>query len=335
MDYVRYWADRSQVRKGLIVKWIGLGSSKFYDWQQRYGKATEHNARIPRDHWLETWEREAIIQGFHEHPDDGYRRITYLLMDADIVAVSPSTTCRVLKSAGLLRRWNTTSNRKGTGFHQPEKPHQHWHIDISYINICGTFYYLCSVLDGASRYLVHWELRESMREADVEIVLQRAREEFPSVTPRIISDNGPQFIAKDFKQFIRVSGMSHVRTSPYYPQRNGKLERRWHQTLKQTCIRANVPLSLEDARKQVSDFVREYNENRLHSAIGYVTPLDKLLGRDAEIHAERDRKLDGARQARAARRQATRTTEQTTGEAARQEVQEGANEHLLACVDAK
>ena len=63
MDYVRYWADRSEVGKGQIVKWIGLSSSKFYDWQRRYGKASEHNARIPRDHWLEDWERQAIIQG--------------------------------------------------------------------------------------------------------------------------------------------------------------------------------------------------------------------------------------------------------------------------------
>ena len=240
----------------------------------------------------------------------------------------------MLKGAGLLQRWNATQSRKGTGFHQPEKPHQHWHIDISYINICGTFYYLCSLLDGASRYLVHWELRESMREADVEVVLQRAREKFPLETPRIISDNGPQFIAKDFKEFIRVTGMSHVRTSPYYPQSNGKLER-WHKTLKQTCIRPNVPLSLDDARRQVSEFVTEYNERRLHSAIGYVTPLDKLLGRDIEIFEQRDQKLDEARQRRAVRRQAARLAEQRTGEEARQEVQEGANEHLLVCVNAK
>ena len=122
-----------------------------------------------------------------------------------------------------------------------------WHIDISYINICGTFYYLCSVLDGYSRYLVHWELREAMTEKDVEIILQRGREKFPQATPRIISDNGPQFIAKDFKEFIRVAGMTHVRTSPYYPQSNGKLER-WHKSIKYECIRPKVPLTLEEAR---------------------------------------------------------------------------------------
>jgi hypothetical protein len=157
-------------------------------------------------------------------------------------------------------------------------------------------------LDGASRYVVHWELRESMREADVEIVLQRAREKFPHATPRIITDNGPQFIARDFHEFIRLSGMTHVRTSPYYPQSNGKIER-WHGTLKADCIRPHVPLSLEEARHLVENFVAHYNHVRLHSAIGYVTPADKLAGRDAEIFTERDRKLEAARERRRRARQ--------------------------------
>ena len=118
---------------------------------------------------------------------------------------------------------------------QPLALHEHWHVDISYLNIKGTFYYLCSDLDGYSRYIVHHEIRESMRETDVEMVLQRAKEKYPLARPRIISDNGPQFMAKDFKEFIRVSGMTHVRTSPYYPLSNGKLER-WHKTLKGECV---------------------------------------------------------------------------------------------------
>jgi transposase InsO family protein len=94
------------------------------------------------------------------------------------------------------------------------------------------------------RFLVHWDLRESMRETDVEVILQRAKEKYLEAKPRIISDNGPQFIARDFKEFIRISGMTHVRTSPYYPQSNGKIER-WHKSLKGECIRPGTPLSLE------------------------------------------------------------------------------------------
>jgi transposase InsO family protein len=225
-----------------------------------------------------------------------------MMMDQDIVACSPATVYRVLKEHGCFERWNTRESRKNKGFEQPLAPHDHWHCDISYINVCGTFYYLVSVLDGCSRYLVHWELRESMTEHDVEMVLQRARERFPEATPRIITDNGPQFIAKDFKEFIRISGMTHVRTSAYYPQSNGKIER-WHKTLKQDCIRPNVPMSIEEARKLVEKFVDEYNHQRLHSALGYVTPDDKLHGRDRMIFAQRDRKLAVARERRARNRQ--------------------------------
>ena len=188
------------------------------------------------------------------------------------------------------------------GHRVPPCPHGHWHIDVSYINICGTFYFLCSVLDGYSRYLVHWEIRETMKESEVETIIQRAREQFPGERPRIISDNGPQFIAKDFKEFIRMAGMTHVRTSPYYPQSNGKLER-FHKTIKGECIRVLVPLSLDDARRIVADYVVHYNETRLHSAIGYVTPKDKLLGNDEAIFAQRDRKLADARERRKQMRQ--------------------------------
>jgi putative transposase len=227
-----------------------------------------------------------------------------MMMDADIVAVSPSSVYRVLTNAGLLNQWNRKDSKKGTGFVQPLKAHEHWHIDISYINICGTFYYLCSMLDGFSRYIVHWEIREAMKESDVEIILQRAREKFPDAKPRIISDNGPQFIAKDFKEFIRISGMTHVKTSPYYPQSNGKLER-YHRTIKGTCIRVNTPLSLADAQRLATDFVDHYNNTRLHSAIGYITPKDKLAGRAEIILAERESKLAAAREARKAQRKAS------------------------------
>jgi len=227
-----------------------------------------------------------------------------MMMDDDIVAVSPSSVYRVLSGVGLLSCWNRKPSKKGTGFHQPLKAHEHWHIDISYINICGTFYYLCSILDGFSRYIIHWEIREQMTEADVEIILQRGREKFPDAKPRIISDNGPQFISKDFKDFIRICGMTHVRTSPYYPQSNGKLER-YHKTIKGTCIRVRTPLSLEDAREIVVDFVDHYNTRRLHSAVGYITPKDKLEGRAETIQAGRDAKLAAAREARKAQRKAS------------------------------
>jgi len=305
IDFVATWSAETELPATRLLGWLGLSPSKYFDWKRRYGQANEHNAQVPRDHWLEAWERAAIVAFARAHPRDGYRRLTFMMLDEDVVAVSPASVYRVLAHAGLLQPWNTTPSAKGTGFVQPVAPHEHWHTDVSYLNICGTFYYLCSVLDGCSRATLHWEIRESMTEREVELVLQKAKEKYPDAKPRVISDNGPQFVAREFKQFIRISGMAHVRTSPYYPQSNGKIER-WHGSLKAEAVRPKTPLSVEDARRVVGDFVEQYNTRRLHSAIGYVTPHDRLAGRHTQIWEERDRKLEAARARRAARREEAR-----------------------------
>jgi putative transposase len=300
VDFVRRWSEKTEISAGRFVEWLGITSSKFYSWRERYGQANEHNGWVPRDFWLEEWEKQAIIAFHLKHPLEGYRRLTFMMLDADIVAVSPSSVWRVLSQAGLLSKWKGQPSKKGTGFEQPLAAHQHWHIDISYLNISGTFYYLGRMLDGYSRYIVHWDLRERMTEADIEIILQRAKEQYPEAQPRIISDNGPQFIAKDFKEFIRISGMTHVRTSPFYPQSNGKIER-WHKSLKSECIRPRTPLSLEDAWHLVEGYVEHHNDVRLNSATGYITPKDMLAGRQLEIDAERNQKLQRAREQRRVR----------------------------------
>jgi len=257
VDYVHHWKGRAEIPAKQILHWMGVPEGTFYKWRGRYGKANEHNGWIPRDHWLEDWEKQAILRFHFDHPLEGYRRLTYMMLDANVVAVSASSVDRVL--------------------------------------------------DGYSRYIVHWEIRARMTEQDVETVIQRAREKHPGVKPRIISDNGPQFVAKEFKQYIRICGMTHVRTAPYYPQSNGKLER-YHRTIKADCIRPGTPLSLEDARRLVGHFVEHYNDVRLHSALGYIAPKDKLFGREEEIFAERDRKLEEAREQRRRSRQQQRAT---------------------------
>jgi transposase InsO family protein len=306
VDFVQAWSDKTEQPAEKFVGWLGIARGKFFDWKKRYGKANEHNALVPRDFWIEDWERKAIVD-FHDiNPLEGYRRLTFMMLDQNVAAVSPATTYRVLKAAGRLDRWNRSPSKKGTGFVQPLKAHDHWHVDISYINVAGTFFYLCSVLDGYSRMIVHWDIRSAMTELDVECIVQRAREKYPDARPRIISDNGPQFIAKDFKEFIRITGMTHVRTSRNYPQSNGKLER-WHKTLKSDAIRVKRIEDLEEARRVIGAFVEHYNSTRLHSAIGYVAPADCLAGRSKEIWAARDLKLEAAREQRRKRRQAARS----------------------------
>jgi putative transposase len=301
VDFVNRLSDFTEIPAKRFIGWMGIARGKFFDWKTRYGKVNEHNARVPRDHWIDEEERAVIIDYHGKHPLEGYRRLAFMMLDADVVAVSPSTVYRVLRQAGLLDRWNRKTSLKGTGFHQPTRIHEHWHIDIAYLNVGGTFYYLAMILDGFSRMIVHWEIRESMTEQEIECVLERARERFPNARPRIISDNGPQFISRDFKAYIRLAGMTHVRTSPYYPQSNGKLER-LNKTIKSEAIRVNNPASLDEARRVVERFVGYYNTVRLHSAIGFITPADHAAGRGPEIWAARDAKLEAARERRRQRR---------------------------------
>lgn len=295
--FVGHYVARTGLAAGRLLGWIGIGRDRYADWQRRTGQANDHTTHVPREHGLEPWEQEAIRTFFLAHPQEGYRRLTWMMVDQDVVSTSPSSVYRVLKNAGLLDMRRAVSSKKGQGFEQPLKPHEHWHSDVSYLNVGGTFYYFIGVIDGASRYLVHWEIREAMTTRDIQIVLQRAHEKYPQARPRIISDNGPQYLAREFKEFIRQHGMTHVRTSPYYPQSNGKIER-FHGSLKRECIRPKTPVSLEDARAVVGHYVENYNGHRLHGAIGYVTPCDRLEGRSEAIWAERKRKLRDARQRR-------------------------------------
>lgn len=278
---------------------LDIAKPRFFDWKRRFGDANRHNGLVPKSSWILPSEREAILKFFAANPMNGCKRLSYMMIDEDIAYVSHNTVYRVLQGAGLLDRKTDTSSLKGKGFDQPTRPHEQWHIDVSYINVGGTFYYLCSVLDGFSRFIVHWEIRASMTQADCQMILQRARELAGAPYARLISDNGPQFKAKQFKSFIKMCGMDQTFTSPYYPQSNGKIER-WHRELKSNCIRVRQPQSFEEAKRFVGEFIEAYNYGRLHSAIGYVTPYDKLLGIDEELQIERRKKLTQARERRQA-----------------------------------
>lgn len=302
LDFLGRYRALTGIAQARLLAWLGLSPRKFNRWKDRYGKASEHNAMIPRDHWIEPQERTAIEEFARQYPLEGYRRLTFMMLDRAVAAVSPATTYRVLKAAGIIGVRHAPASTKGKGFVQPLQPHAHWHVDFSYLNIGGTFYYLCSVLDGCSRSILAWDIRPQMKEADAEIVIQRAREAFPQARPRIITDNGPQFVARDFKEFIRLWQTTHVFCSPHYPQSNGKLER-YHRTLKEQAIRPKTPLCLEDAKRIVADFIDHYNHTRLHAAIGYIAPNDRLAGRHQTIFAARDKKLEAARETRKIKRQ--------------------------------
>lgn len=288
--------QKSDLRLGQLLRWLGVASSTYYHWlEDTHG---ERGARkLPKAHWLLDEERRAIIAYAKDHPCENHRQLTYRMIDENIVAVSPSTTYRVLKSSGHFNRWVITPEPHKKGFDQPTRVHEHWHIDIKYVRIDLCYFYLISILDGYSRYIVHFELRERMTALDVEITLARALEAFPGANPRLITDNGSPFIARDFHDYLRWVKLDHVRTRVHHPQSNGKLER-WHRSLEEECLRQKALLGLDDARRIIGEYVTYYNTQRLHSALFYLTPEDFLTGRVTSRLNERNDKLHKAKEHR-------------------------------------
>lgn len=300
MNYCTHIAAESQLNTGVLIEKLGISRSKFFDWRQRLGIANNHNGAIPKAHWTTPEETQAVINYARKHMSgnafylkDGYRRIAYMGLDEDIFALSPTTVYRILKKAGLLNKWHNRSSHKGQGYIQPKKPHQEWHTDIKYVNYHGAFLFFIGVMDGYSRYILHHELRAQMTELDIEITVQRAHEKYPDAKPKLISDNGSQFIANEFKSYLKEIGLRHVKISPSYPQSNGKIER-FHRTLEEECLRIKSLINMDDAEKQIAAYVDHYNEHRLHSALSYLRPVDYFKGNVDELLGIRQAKLDAA-----------------------------------------
>jgi len=255
--------------------------------------------RTPPCIWLTDEEKLDIIAYSRDHPGEGYKRLTFMMIDENVAFASPSTVYRVLKKENLLNRFNNVKKTasKGSGFQQPDGVNQHWHTDIKYVKFHYSFLFLITVIDGFSRYIVHHELFLSMNTGDVIMTIQRALEKHPGIAPRVITDNGSQFVSKEFGEYLRMVGMKQIRTSVVYPQSNGKIER-YHRSINQECLQVNSLLDYEDAKRQVAEYVEYYNCERLHSALHYLPPEDYLLGRIDERIAERKNKLFEAQQRR-------------------------------------
>jgi transposase InsO family protein len=289
VNTIEHWAARTTLPAKRLTQWCELPYQKFLRWRRRSKEPdTVTKKVIPKRHWLLPSEIQGIVTYAHEHPGHGYRRLAWMLTDDDVAYASPSSVYRILKRHDLLILQEPKPSRKGHGFKQPKKPHQHWHVDFSYFKIGSVYFYFIAILDGYSRAILAWDLREKMEERDAEIVIQAAKEAYPNAKPRIISDQGSQFRSNDFKRFVSEIEATHVMTSPYYPQSNGKLER-FHQTLKDHAYK-KLPLDLEDGKRIIGEMIDYYNHERLHSSIDYVTPHQCLAGQRDRIVMERKAK---------------------------------------------
>jgi transposase InsO family protein len=181
--------------------------------------------------------------------------------------------------------------------HKPKHPHDHWHTDIAYIKIAGVFYFLIMVLDGYSRFLLGWELMADMLGSSVEDFIQRVKERYPDARPKLIHDNGSQFISLDFKRLMQTLEIQSVRTRRNHPQTNGKAER-LNGLVKNEALRPSSPSSYQEACQILNDYEYTYNYQRLHAGINYLRPSDMLFDRGRKILTEREAKLAAARELR-------------------------------------
>ena len=191
---VRRTRERTGWTVRRILKRLRFPKSRYYDWKARAEEGALEDAlggARASPYAILPEEKAAVIQYALEHPKDGYRRLAWMMIDEDVAYVSPSSVYRILGDADLLYRWKR-SQRSGQKPPDPEAPHERWHTDIMYLRVEDTWYFLVTVLDAYSRYVVHWALLTDMTAAAVRMVVQDAVKK-TGKSPKIVTDNGSQF----------------------------------------------------------------------------------------------------------------------------------------------
>jgi len=281
----------------LMLTHLGLKSSTYYNWLHRHRKQRLSDQKpVGRNPYrLLDWEKEAIRDFYLENQENGYRRITYMMIDQDIVYTSPSTVYRFLKSEGLLMRW-AQPRTLGPRPALPTEPNQKWHTDLMILEIDGINYYYQGIIDAYSRYIIAWDIHAEGTALNTSLLLQEAYDKSPEgINPVVIADNGPEFIGKEFREIIKVHQGKDVRITAYHPQSNG-IEERFHRTLRQEGLSRYS--NLIDAKQKVGKWIEFYNKYRLHSSIKYMPPEIWHFGDPKALANERRLKVQQAKKER-------------------------------------
>jgi transposase InsO family protein len=297
MEAIEITIRRTGWKHAKVLYLFGISSSQLNRWHQ--GKCARPCIVYPF-HILDEELEKAVAyrMSTEENRNLGYRKFTWKMVDEDVVYLSESSVYRILRSFKLLGR--AFKENDGAMKEYENKPlyvHHHWHTDIAYVSVSRIHYYLIFMLDGYSRFLLHWELMTDMSKTSVEIFTQKTIDKYPGVEPMVIHDNGSQFISHDFKRILFENNCADVPTRLKHPETNGKAER-FVGLIRSEALRPNSPAYYGEAMKVIKNFVDEYNHNRYHAGIGYLKPVDVFEGRGHAILAERKRKLKQARQVR-------------------------------------
>jgi len=264
---------------------LGIPKSSYYRW--RRGQPDSGKRRRPWNRITPDEEDRILVIG-RESPELSSRQLSAWITDNEGFAVSESTVYRILRRAGLVKRQETQLMAAKEYHTKTTRPHQMWATDASYFRVVGWgYYYLVTVMDDYSRFILAWKLQKDMSANSLIEVVQEAVDatgmtEVPvEDRTRLLSDNGSGYVSGTFREYLRLVGIGHILAAPYHPQTNGKVER-YQQSLKREVnqLPYELPSQLEQA---IADFVDYYNYRRYHKALGNVTPADVLYGRKEEI----------------------------------------------------
>ena len=260
-----------------ILKRLGLAKSRYYDWKRRADEQfLEDLFPGPRSspHAILAEEKAAVIAYALAHTREGYRRLAWMMIDADVAYVSPTSVYRILIDADLLYRWKRSTS-VGERPPDPKAPNERWHTDLMYLRVADTWYFLVTVLDASSRYVVHWDLLTTMTAAAVRVVIHDALKK-TGASPQVVTDNGSQFTAKDFKELVRDFELEHIRIRMYHPESNGRIER-FHRSTREALDDQELK-NLDRAREIIGRWVEFYNTRRLHAGLKYLAPAEYWQG---------------------------------------------------------
>ena len=248
-------------------------------------------------------EKQAVLDYARKHPELRHRELAWRMVDEDVAFLSPSTVYRILKEANLVCPWRRRTKRRREEDEKATRPNQRWSTDLMQVRVNEGIYYVVNFMDEYSRYLVYQDVVVGTDGKTMSWAAQAAIDTLPKgatgrplETPEIRSDNGSGYISQEFRLVLKENGLGHHRIRPHCPEENGLIERA-HRTLREE-LEGEELKNLLQAEGVLKKITRRYNEERLHSALGFLRPVDYYRGDPAARYGERQQKLQEARHRR-------------------------------------